>query len=171
MGPKEHFQSIVFEASFKNFNFLGVLVKFPRQHRKKHFRVDKTAKNVWRKKLRKILFQGEKTYYFNFFKILREVFLPLAKNYRHGCQNCNLSTFRKVWGKLVFFKMNMFANIFGLPDEKNRAFSQKVFFRVFNRKSRFRRNVLKKKDFSFEKVFFPLSFLEFEWFLWLFSKL
>ena len=50
----------------------------------------------------------------------------------------------------------MFANIFGLPDEKNRAFSQKVFFTVFNRKSCFRRIVLKKKVFSFEKVFFSV---------------
>ena len=96
-------RSNILKQVSKLINFFGILVKFPRQHRKIILRVDKTAKNVWRKKLRRILFQEKKTYYFKFFKILREVSLPLAKNYRHGCQNRNLSTFRKVWGKLVFF--------------------------------------------------------------------
>ena len=115
----------------KHINFFESLVKFPRQHRKIIFRFDKTAKNVWRKKLRKILFQEKKTYYFNFFNILREVLLTLAKNYRHGCQNCNLSTFRKFWGKLVFFKLEHFCKHLRISRWKNRAFYQKVFFRVF----------------------------------------
>ena len=96
-------RSNISKQVLKHINFFGSLVKFPRQHRKIIFRVDKAAKNVWRKKLRNFFFQEKKTYYFNFFKILREIFLPLAKNYRHGCQNCNLSIFRKFWGKLVFF--------------------------------------------------------------------
>ena len=66
----------------------------------------------------------------NIFSFWAEKLAVLAKNYRHGCQNCNLCTFRKFWGKTVFLKMNMIANFFGLRDEK-KAFSQKIFFRFF----------------------------------------
>ena len=102
-GSRGTLRSNILKQVFKHINFFGSIVNFPRQHRKIIFRVDKTAKNVWRKKLRNILFQEKKTYYFNFFKTLHEFFLPLAKTYRHGCQNCNLSTFRKFWRKLDFF--------------------------------------------------------------------
>ena len=30
-----------------------------------------------------------------------------ARIYRHGCQNCKLRTFRKFWGKTVFFKIEL----------------------------------------------------------------
>ena len=68
MGPEEHF-GITIWGKFLNISiFFGKLVKFPRKHRKIIFRVDRTAKSVWRKKLRKNLFQEKKTYYFNFFQ-------------------------------------------------------------------------------------------------------
>ena len=118
-------RSNILKQVLKHISFFGSLVKFPRQDGKIIFRVDKTAKNVWMKKLRKILFEEKKTYYFEFFKILREVFLPLAEKYRHGSPNRNLSTLRKFWGKLFFFKWNMFANIFRLRDEKKGLFVKK----------------------------------------------
>ena len=66
-GPEEHF-GITIWGKFLNISiFFGKSVKFPRKHRKIIFRVDRTAKSVWRKKLRKNLFQEKKTYYFNFF--------------------------------------------------------------------------------------------------------
>ena len=103
----------------------------------------------------------------NIFSFWAEKLAVLAKNYRHGCQNCNLRTFRKFWGKTVFFKLNMIANFFGLRDEENWDVGQKNFLQsYYNRNSRFQRNVLRKNDFSFERGFiFLLSFLEFEWFL------
>ena len=109
----------------------------------------------------------------NIFSFWAEKLAVLAKNYRHGCQNCNLRTFRKFWGKTVFFKLNMIANFFGLRDEENWDFGQKNFLQsYYNRNSRFQRNVLRKNDFSFERGFiFLLSFLEFEWFLCLFCKI
>ena len=96
----------------------------------------------------------------------------LAKNYRHGCQNCNLRTFKSFWGKRIFLKLNMIANFFGLRDEENWAFGQKNFLQGFyNRNSRFQRKVLRKNDFSFERgCIFLLSFLEFEWFPCLFLQ-
>ena len=67
MGPEEHFQGNVFEASFKHFNFFGVLVKTPWQQRTIIFIVDKIAKSVSKNKLRKNLFQ-EKKKLFEFFQ-------------------------------------------------------------------------------------------------------
>ena len=56
---------------------------------------------------------------------------------------------------IYFLKLNKISTFFGLWDEKNGSFSQKVFFQCStNKNSRFRRNISKKKDFSFEKVFF-----------------
>ena len=66
----------------------------------------------------------------NIFGFWAEKLGVLAKNYRHCCQNCNLRTFKKLCEKRLFLKLNMIANFFGLRDEKNRAFSQKFFFRV-----------------------------------------
>ena len=86
---------------FKHFNFFGVLVKIPWQQSTIIFIVDKNAKSVWRNKLTKNLFRREKNY-FVFFKFLSEFFLQLAKNYRHGCQNCNLRIFSRFWGKTFF---------------------------------------------------------------------
>ena len=86
---------------FKHFNFFGVLVKIPWQQSTIIFIVDKNAKSVWRSKLTKNLFQ-EKKNYFVFFKFLSEIFLLWAKNYRHGCQNCNLRIFSRFWGKTFF---------------------------------------------------------------------
>ena len=172
-GSRGTLRSNILKQVLKHINFFGSLVNFPRQHRKIIFRVDKTAKNIWRKKLRKFLFQEKKTYYFNFFKILRELFFwLLAKNYRHGCQNRNLSTFRNFWGKLVFFQMEHVCKHLRISRWKNRAFIQKLFFRVFTTGNHASREMFRgKKDISFEKVFFLLSFLEFEWFRCLFAKL
>ena len=53
----------------------------------------------------------------------------------------------------------MFANIFGLRDEKNGAFSQKIFFRVFTTGIRASSGMFwGKKDFSFKNVFFCYHF-------------
>ena len=90
---------------------------------------------------------------------MREIFLLLAKNYRHGCENRNLSTFRNFWGKLgFFFKWNMFANIFGLRDEKNRAFGQKIFFRVFTTGIRASSGKFWGKRISLSRMFFCYHF-------------
>ena len=152
-------RSNILKQVFKHINFFGSIVNFPRQHRKIIFRVDKTAKNVWRKKLRNILFQEKKTYYFNFFKILRETFLPLAKTYRHGCQNCNLSTFRKFWRKLDFFEMEHVCKHLRPSRWKNRAFSQKLFFRVFTTGNRASREMFRGKRISLSrKIFFCCHF-------------
>ena len=78
----------------------------------------------------------------------------LAKNYRHCCQNCNLRTFKIFWGKTVFFlKLNMIANFFGLRDEKNRVFSQKIFFRVSATGIRASREMVWGKMISLSKKF------------------
>ena len=39
----------------------------------------------------------------NIFNFWAEKLGVLAKNYRHGCQNCNLCTFKNFWGKTFFF--------------------------------------------------------------------
>ena len=49
--------------------------------------------------------------------------------------------------------------------------SKNFFQGPTNKNSRFQRNISIKTDFSFEKVFFLLSFSEFQWFLCLFAKL
>ena len=148
-------RSNILKQVLKHINFFGSLVNFPRQHRKNIFRVDKTAKNVWRKKLRKILFQEKKTYYFNIFKILREIFLPLAKTYRHGCQNCNLITFRIFWRNLYFFfKKEHVCKHLRTSRWKNRAFSQKLFFRVSTTGNRASREMFQGKRVSLSRKFF-----------------
>ena len=48
----------------------------------------------------------------------------------------------------------MFANIFGLPDEKNRAFNQKVFFRVFTTRIRASREMFWGKMISLSKKYY-----------------
>ena len=42
----------------------------------------------------------------NIFSFWAEKLGVLMKCYRHGCQNCNLRTFGKFWGKTIFFKLN-----------------------------------------------------------------
>ena len=165
-------RSNILKQVLKQINFFGSFVNFPRQHRKIIFRVDKTAIIVWRKKLRKILFQEKKTYYFKFFKILHAILLPLAKNYRHGCQNCNLSTFRKFWRKLdFFFKWNMFANIFGLRDEKIGLLVKNFSSGFLQQEIALPEKCFEEKGFLFRECFFSVIILEFEWFLCLFAKL
>ena len=90
----------------------------------------------------------------NFFSFWAEKLAFLAKNYRHGCQNCNLRTFKNFWGKTVFFlKLNKIANFFGLRDEKNRAFSKKVLFRVFTTGIRASREMFWGKMISLSEKF------------------
>ena len=73
----------------------------------------------------------------------------LAKNYRHGCQNYKVRTFRKFRVKTVFF--NWIANFFGLWYEKNRASSQKVCLRVITTGFRASRKMFWGKMISLSK--------------------
>ena len=99
MGPEEHVHSNIFEASLNHFNFPGLLLKFPWQQRKINFRVDKNAKNVSRGKVREKFTPKEKSLLIYFSQVVERRLLSfLAKNYRHGCQNCNLCTFQRFWG-------------------------------------------------------------------------
>ena len=52
----------------------------------------------------------------------------------------------------------MFANIFGFGDVKNRAFSQKVFFRVFTTGIRASRGMFGGKRISLSRIFFCYHF-------------
>ena len=74
MGPEEHIHSNIFESSLKTFQFSGLLLKIPWQQLKINFRVEKTAKNVSRSKLRKNLFRKKKVAILFFFTVLSEVF-------------------------------------------------------------------------------------------------
>ena len=100
-------------------------------------------------------------------------FLLSAKNYRHGCRNCNLRIFSRFWRKNIYFlKLNMISTFFGVWDEKSGSFSQKVFFRVQPTKIRASRAIFWGKSFLFPKCFFfLLSIMEFDWFLCIFPKL
>ena len=77
----------------------------------------------------------------------------LSENYQHGCQNCKLRTFRKFWGKTVFFS-NWIANLFGLWDEKKGFSSEKVFFRVFTTRIRASIGIFWGKMISLSKKFY-----------------
>ena len=72
------FEATFWKQVFKHFKFFWLLMNVPWQQRKFFIRVDKTAKNVSRSKLRKKLF-GKKKNTILFFKTLRELFL---KSYR-----------------------------------------------------------------------------------------
>ena len=137
------FGATFWKQNFEHFNFSGLVMSFPWQQRKIIFRVDKTAKNVSRSKLRKNLIQKKKIYH-SFFSRFRANFFQLSSNnYRHGYQNCNLCTFRRFWGQFFFEKMHYVSNSLGLWDEKSRAFSQKkrFFEGSYNRILHFRRNI------------------------------
>ena len=153
------FRATFLKQVFKHFKFSGVLQKFPWQHRTILLRVDKIAKSVSRNKLRKKLFQEKKKHYFNFFKILSEnFFLLLAKNSRHGCQNCNLRIFSRFWGKTFFFSnWTWFQPSSDCEKKINRAFNPKVLFRVHTTKIRASREKnWGKKRFLFPKFYFSV---------------
>ena len=154
--PVQHFEKKLIKVNFTFCGLFRTVFVFFCSERKvsQGFQNDKLRvkrKNLGRIFLMQMLFQ-------NIFSFWAEKFAVLAKNYRHGCQNCKLHIFGKFWGKTVFFQ-NWIANLFGLWDEKNSALVLRNFLLGFyNKKSSFQWNVLRKKDFSFEKVFSVIIF-------------
>ena len=165
----QHFEKKMIKVNFTFCGLFRIVCVFFCSERKvsqefQNHKLSVKRKNLGRIFLRQMLFQ-------NIFSFWAEKLAVLAKNYRHGCQNCNLRTLKNFWGKTVFLKLNIIANFFGLRDEK-KGFQSKNFVQVYyNRNSRSQRNVLSKKRFVFRKSFiFLLSVLEFEWFLCLFLQ-
>ena len=108
-----------------------------------------------RNNLRKNFLREEKKYKFSFSQDCERIFWLLAKNSRHGCQNCNLRIFARFWGKTFFFKSEHDFNLLRTLRWKKWVFQSKSFFQgSTNKSSRFQRSISMKKDFSFEKVFF-----------------
>ena len=157
---QNHFQCIqknLFTATFlkqvfKRFNFFVFWLKFPWQQRKIILRVDKTAKNVSSSKLKRNLFQKKTSYCSIFLRFRVKFFLFLAKNYRHGCENCNLRTFRRFWS-FIFEKLHNVSTFFWAWDEKSRAFSRKDNSRVFTTGYRASRGLSWGKMISLSKSF------------------
>ena len=156
-----------------NFTFCGlfrtVCVFFwPERKVSQEFQNQKLSvkkKSLGRIFLRQMLFQ-------NIFSFWTEKLAVLAKNYRHGCQNCNLRTLKNFWGKTLFLKLNMIANFFGLRDEKKGLLVKKFSSGFLQQEFALREKCFEEKRFFFRKSFiFLLSFLEFEWFLCLFCKM
>ena len=151
MGPKEHFQSNVLKQVFKRFNFFRVLVKTPWQQRTIIFLVDKIAKSVSRNKLRKIYSRGKN--FFNFFKFLSEVFFAISEKLPAWLSKLQSPYLFKVLREnICFLKLNMISTFFGLWDEKNGSFSQKVFFMVQPTKISASRELFRWKKISLSKM-------------------
>ena len=95
-----------------------------------------------------------------------------ARIYRHGCQNCKIRTFRKFWGKTVFFKIEL-QTCSHFEMKKNRALVLKNFSAGFlQQEIALPENYFEEKWFLFRRKFvFLLSFLEFEWFACLSCKI
>ena len=91
------FPATFLEQVFNHFNVFGVLVKFPGQQRTIFLgltKVQKVSRGInWGK-----IHSGRKTILI-FSKFWAKFFWLLAKNYRHGCRNCNLRIFSRFWGK------------------------------------------------------------------------
>ena len=126
--PVQHFEKRMMNVNFTFCALFRTLCVFFWSGRKisqefQNHELSVKSKILGRIFLRQMLFQ-------NIFSFWAEKLGVSAKNYRLGCQNCKLRTFRNFWRKNSFF-LNWIANFFGLWDEKKRAFSQKVFFRVF----------------------------------------
>ena len=94
----------------------------------------------------------------NIFSFWAEKLAFLSKNYRHGCQNCNLRTFKNFWGKTVFFfKIEQDCKLLRTSRWKKRAFSKKIFFRFFTTGIRASREISWGKKISLSKKFcFPV---------------
>ena len=104
---------------------------------------------------------------------MSEVFFAISEKLPAWLSKLQSTYFFNVLRENIYFlKLNMIPTFFGLWDEKKWDIQSKNFFQgPTNKNSRFQRNISIKTDFSFEKVFFLLSFSEFQWFLWLFAKL
>ena len=166
------FRAAFLKQVFKHFNFFEVLVKFPWQEQTIVFIVDKIAKKCLEEQSKKNLLREKKSTSLVFFKILSG-FFAFSEKFMAWLSKLQPKYLQKSLRKNSFFlKWNMFANIFGLADEKNRAFSQKVFFRVFTTRIRASRELFWGKMISLSKKFyFFLSFMEYEWFLCLSCKI
>ena len=145
-------------------------MKFPWQQRKIKFRADKTEKNVSRSKVRKNLLQKKILIFFS--QVLKRRLLSfLGKNYWHGCQNCNLRTFRRFWGLTIFENCTM-CNLLGLWDEKSKGFSRKSLFRVFATGYHASRGISWGKVISPNKKFYSFLYHFWRWSIFLsFCKL
>ena len=98
------FEATFWKQVFKHFKFFWLLMNVPWQQRKFFIRVDKTAKNVSRSKLRKKLF-GKKKIYYSFFQDFERTFFKILSNiYRAGYQNRNPCSFRRFWGQTFLWK-------------------------------------------------------------------
>ena len=107
-------------------------------------------KSLGRIFLRQMLFQ-------NIFSFWTEKLAVLAKNYRHGCQNCNLRTLKNFWGKTLFFKIEHDCKLLRTSRWKKRAFSQKIFFRILTTGIRAQREMFwGKKIFLSKKFYFSV---------------
>ena len=108
----------------------------------------------------------------HFFSFWAEKLGFSAENYRHGCQNCKIPTFRKFWGKTVFFKIEL-QTCSHFEIKKSRALVLKNFSSGFlQQEIALPENYFEEKWFLFRRSFvFLLSFLEFEWFACLSCKI
>ena len=147
-------------------------MKTPWQQRTIVFIVDKNAKSVSRNKLTKILIQEKKNILL-FSSFWVKFSLLIVKNYRHGCQNCNLRIFSRFWGKTFISYNWTWCQTSSDFVMKKMGLSIKEFFSGFNQqKFALPEKYFDEKRFLFRKCFlFLLSFLEFQWFLCLFAKL
>ena len=112
----QHFEKKMIKVNFTFCGLFRIVCVFFCSERKvsqefQNHKLSVKRKNLGRIFLRQMLLQ-------NIFSFWAEKLAVLAKNYRHGCQNCNLRTLKNFWGKTVFLKLNIIANFFGLRDEK-----------------------------------------------------
>ena len=147
-------------------------MKFPGQQRTIIFRVDKTAKSASRNKLRKNSFREKN--YFNFFKILSEVFFCYCRKITGMVvETAIYVSFQGFEGKPLVLKIEHYFNLLRTLRWKKMGHSVKKYFSGFSQqKFGLPEKCVDENKFLFRKSFlFLLSFLEFEWCLCLFAKL
>ena len=147
-------RSNILKQVLKHINFFWIISGVSKTTSKNYFQGWQNRKKCLEEEPKENFIPREKNLLFYIFQNFARSLFTISEKLQHGCQNRNLSTFRKFWGKLIFFKWNMFANIFGFRDVKNRAFSQKIFFRVFTTGIRASRGMFWGKKISLSKKFF-----------------
>ena len=165
----QHFEKNMIKVNFTFYGLFRIVCVFLCSEKKvsqgfQNHKLSVQMKNLGRNLLKRRLFQ-------NIFSFWAEKLGVSAKNYRHGCQNCNLRTLKNFWGKTVFLKLNIIANFFGLRDEKKGLLVKKFSSGLLQQEFALTEKCFEEKRFVFRKSFiFLLSVLEFEWFLCLFLQ-
>ena len=163
MGPKEHFQSNVFEASFKHFIFFRSVSENSVTTVNNYNHFWQNCKECLEEQTNENFIPGEKSY-FNFFKFLSEVSFAISEKLPPRLSKLQSTYLFKVLRESIYFlKLNMASTFFGLWEEKMGSLSQRVFFRVPPTKIRASTGIFRwqkislSKKFSFSGRFFGVS--------------